>query len=209
MNNEDLIYDVLGQDAFIMVNKKLLKHIKDLNAAVLLGDLISKAKYFRSKGQLINGWFFNTQSNVQEDTGLSDYQWRKALLLLESLELVNTKNKGVPMTKHYKINYDLIASILTSSATTDLRLKDVKHTSVGTTDLSLEELKGNNTHLTTATNNIHLNKISNDNQLVDVHQTSTNVETFGELRQSTDRIKSSQFLDEESAMEFNRMLANI
>jgi len=179
MKNENLIYDVLAQDAFIMVNKKLLKHIGDLNASVLLSDLISKAKYFSNRGQLTNGWFFNTQSNVQEDTGLSDYQWRKALLLLESLELVKTKNKGVPMTKHYQLNYDLIASILASSGTADLSLKDVKHTSAGTTDLSLEEVQGNNNNIITPTNNIHQTKISNDNQSVDVHQTSTNVGTSG------------------------------
>ena len=46
------------------------------------------------------------------ETGLSESQQRTALKSLESLEVVSTKNKGVPAKKYYSLNVDNVEKLL-------------------------------------------------------------------------------------------------
>ena len=57
---------LLSSTAFLVVNKKLAKEI-GLLEVVLLADLISKEGYFAENQLLIDGWFFNTAKNIQEN----------------------------------------------------------------------------------------------------------------------------------------------
>jgi len=193
MEKQELSHSTLSQDAFLMVNKKIIHALGDLNSAVLLSDLISKEKYFKNRNQLFDGWFFNTQENVKLDTGLSEYQWRKSLQLLESKGIIKTKNKGMPMTKHYQINHDLISQILASVVTTDSGLKQLQTATAVTTDSGLEELQtatavttdsvleelqGNNNNLITLRNNTKEQEFSNNTEEQEGKnntQTSSNV----------------------------------
>ena len=65
---------LLSSTAFLVLNKELAKQV-GLNAAVLLADLISKEEYFIAKG-MTDGWFFNTEANIERDTTLTPYQQR-------------------------------------------------------------------------------------------------------------------------------------
>ena len=58
------VANILGQDAFWIINKSLAKEI-GLEASLLLSDLLTKSQYFDEE------WFFNTAENIQEDTGLT------------------------------------------------------------------------------------------------------------------------------------------
>jgi hypothetical protein len=60
----------------------------------------------------VDGWFFNTEKNIQDDTTLSPHQQRKALQHLKELQIIETKRKGIPAKMHYKINTEVLVKFL-------------------------------------------------------------------------------------------------
>ena len=111
---------LLSSSAFLVVNKKLAKEI-GLNETVLLADLISKEEYFIENKQLIDGWFFNTAKNIQEDTTLTSHQQRKCIKILKNLGIIETKVIGIPAKQHFKIIESKLLDYLTPSCKDSLQ----------------------------------------------------------------------------------------
>jgi len=101
---------LLSSSAFIVLNKQLAKQI-GLKEAVLLADLISKEEYFISKG-MTDGWFFNTEANIEADTTLNQYHQRKCLKTLRQFKIIETKRMGIPAKQYFKINEEQVLQIL-------------------------------------------------------------------------------------------------
>lgn len=101
---------LLGSTSFLILNKQLARQI-GLKAAILLADLISKEEYFIANG-MTDGWFFNTESNIEEDTTLNPYQQRICIKILKEKNLIEVKRKGVPAKQHFKINEEQVLQIL-------------------------------------------------------------------------------------------------
>ena len=120
--------ELLSSTAFIVVNKTLARNI-GLKETVILADLISKEEYFISNG-MTDGWFFNTESNIEKDTTLTPYQQRKAIKKLKELNIIETKRMGVPAKQHFKINEELVVKFLNnlslSKSTTINKNKEIK-----------------------------------------------------------------------------------
>ena len=102
--------NLLSSSAFIILNKELAKQV-GLKEAVLLADLISKEEYFIANG-MTDGWFFNTESNIENDTTLNSYQQRKCLKKLKEKGLIEVKRKGIPAKQYFKINEEQVLQIL-------------------------------------------------------------------------------------------------
>ena len=101
---------LLSSTAFIVLNKELARKV-GLKGAVLLADLISKEEYFIANG-MTNGWFFNTEDNIEKDTTLTPYQQRNTLKKLIEQGFLETKRIGIPAKKHFKINEDQVMKLL-------------------------------------------------------------------------------------------------
>jgi len=101
---------LLSSSAFLVVNKSLAKQI-GLKETVLLADLISKEEYFITNG-MTDGWFFNTEKNIEEDTTLNAYHQRKCLKTLKEHKIIETKRKGIPAKQYFKINEEQVLQIL-------------------------------------------------------------------------------------------------
>ena len=110
---------LLSSTAFLVLNKQLARSI-GLNCAILLADLISKEEYFITKG-MTDGWFFNTEANIEKDTTLTAYQQRKCLKTLKAEGLIEVKRKGVPAKQFFKINEELVVNKLNNLSLTNLR----------------------------------------------------------------------------------------
>ena len=119
---------LLSSTAFLVLNKNLAREI-GLKAAVLLSDLISKEEYFITKG-MSDGWFFNTEANIQEDTTLNPYHQRKCIKTLKNLNLISVKRKGIPAKQYFKINEEQVLQILNNltdkNLTTINKNKEIK-----------------------------------------------------------------------------------
>ena len=101
---------LLSSTAFIVLNKQLARQV-GLNEAILLADLISKEEYFITKG-MTDGWFFNTEANIEKDTTLNSYHQRKCLKTLKKEGLIEVKRKGIPAKQYFKINSEQVLQIL-------------------------------------------------------------------------------------------------
>jgi hypothetical protein len=115
----NLAFDLFVNDAHLSINKKAIK-ILGLLPAILLSDLLSKAKYFTEKGTLDNdGFFFSEQSYIKEDLDLSEYHQKNAGSKLVDLDIVETKRVGIPPRIWYKIDYALVITNI-------LNISDIK-----------------------------------------------------------------------------------
>ena len=137
---------LLSSSAFLIVNKELARQV-GLKGAVLLADLISKEEYFISKG-MTDGWFFNTEANIEADTTLTSYQQRKVLKTLKKYEIIETKRKGIPAKQYFKINEANLLKILSCEETEGLvvkKLNDLSETNLTTINKNKEIRITNNT----------------------------------------------------------------
>ena len=94
---------------------RLFAHSIGMTETVIYFSLISKCKYWESKGQLIDdGWFYSTIYDLQESTTFSKYQQKKAIDNLVGLGLVKCESKGIPAKRCFKImeNPELLCSIV-------------------------------------------------------------------------------------------------
>ena len=135
---------LLSSSAFLIVNKQLAKQV-GLKGAVMLADLISKEEYFIVNG-MTDGWFFNTESNIERDTTLTSYQQRKVLKTLKKCGIIETKRKGIPAKQYFKINEANLLKILSSEETEGLvvnKLNDLSETNLITINKN-KEIKINN-----------------------------------------------------------------
>ena len=99
-----------SSSAFLVFNKELARQI-GLKETVLLADLISKEEYFITNG-MSDGWFFNTEDNIQKDTTLTPSQQRKCIKNLVELNIIEAKRKGVPAKRYFKINEEQVINFL-------------------------------------------------------------------------------------------------
>lgn len=137
---------LLSSSAFLIVNKKLAKQV-GLKGAVLLADLISKEEYFIANG-MTDGWFFNTEANIERDTTLTSYQQRKVLKTLKKYQIIETKRKGIPAKQYFKINEANLLKILSCEETKQLvvnKLNDLSETNLTTINKNKEIRITNNT----------------------------------------------------------------
>ena len=109
---------LLSSSAFIIFNKELARQV-GLKEAILLADLISKEEYFIANG-MTDGWFFNTEVNIEKDTTLTPYQQRKCLKTLKTNLVLETKRKGIPAKQYFKINEQQVIKLLNNLSATNL-----------------------------------------------------------------------------------------
>lgn len=63
MNYELFCIELLSQDAFLQINKKLLATL-GLEKAVYISLLINSYKYYKYKEELKNGYFYLTDNDI-------------------------------------------------------------------------------------------------------------------------------------------------
>ncbi|MDQ7009655.1 MAG: hypothetical protein Q9M94_05180 [Candidatus Gracilibacteria bacterium] len=99
-----LFLEYILEDGYIFYPKTLAHQI-GINETIFIKSLLSKRKYFEKQGKVINGYFFNSVSNVKADTCLSKDQQLKVIKNLTSLELIDVK-LARDNTRYFCINDD-------------------------------------------------------------------------------------------------------
>ena len=130
---------LLSSTAFLVLNKELARQV-GLKEAVLLADLISKEEYFIANG-MTDGWFFNTEANIQKDTTLTAYQQRKCLTTLKKEGLIEVKRKGIPAKQYFKINEQQVMQLLNNLSATNLTTINKNKEIRINNNISIRELK--------------------------------------------------------------------
>lgn len=106
LNNEDFL-ELLLDDGYIFY-PAVLAHKFWINETIFIKSLVSKRKSFLNKNQLKSWYFFNSVSNIKNDTTLSRDQQLKCIKNLVELNLLDVKY-DYDNTRYFCINIDLLS----------------------------------------------------------------------------------------------------
>lgn len=116
------ISKLLSTDGFITVNKTIIREL-GLHEAIMIGELCSEYNYWEKCNKLENDMFYSTRDNIEYNTGLSEHFQRKALKTLQEKEIISIEKRGLPAVNYYKINFDKLLILLSTSASSREQLK--------------------------------------------------------------------------------------
>lgn len=99
-----MINQVLSQDSFWIVNKKLSKEI-GMAETLLFSELLFARKKFGFE-------FYITVEDLEIELGMSRAVRRGAMQKLQTLGILTVEKKGIPCRNHYTIHDEIVAEIL-------------------------------------------------------------------------------------------------
>ena len=113
---------------FIMLSKPLIKLI-GLQPAITFCELLSEYKYWKERNQLTgDDFFFSTETNLSENTGLSPSQLRNSFKILKDKKFIFIQRRGTPSKNYFKINTDILPQLETDLKTTNTERQSSKPT---------------------------------------------------------------------------------
>ncbi len=112
--NWGAFFDLINPDNTMSFNR-LFAHAIGANETIIYFSLISKCRYWDSRGMLIDGeWFYSTIDDLQESTTFGRKQQDAAIAKLSGIGLIKYERKGIPAKRCFALIYDpeLMCSIL-------------------------------------------------------------------------------------------------
>lgn len=108
------VYSLIGQDAFVMISKKLLKFFNgDTSTVVLLQELLNIYKMLSSKLEVDDFGFFRVPQDWLINTlGYSPSKQKTTLKNLEDRGIITSLVRGFPATRHISINFENLMEVL-------------------------------------------------------------------------------------------------
>lgn len=100
-----MMINLLANNGYIVLNKILMKKV-GLYEAILIGELSSEQIYWEKRNELVDGYFYSTRENIEEQTMLSAHQQRIAIENLKKMGILEVKLFGMPQKAWYKIIED-------------------------------------------------------------------------------------------------------
>jgi DNA-binding Lrp family transcriptional regulator len=182
-----LLSKTLGKHAYWTVNKSLAKSI-GLESALILQHIIDLQNVF-DKDEI-----FQSQPDMAEELGISEYAVRNRIPELIKLGLLNVVKKGVPCKNYYSTNDNKIMEIIVNG------LDTTKSTDL-TVDLPIEQTSGieNNTQLVS-------NQQTGDIEIVETSNTEIGVTITNNTNQED---KQEYFIKNTDIKEADKRLTKI
>lgn len=104
------IKQLLMTSNFYVLNKTLVRNL-GIETAFFLTTLVEADETLSDD----EGWFYQTSKTLEEITGLSNHKQTKCIEQLISLGILLQENKGMPMKRYFKLDYDQILKFLNTS----------------------------------------------------------------------------------------------
>lgn len=114
MKNWGAFFDLINPDNTMSFNR-LFAHSIGTVETIIYFSLISKCKYWDSRGMLIDDeWFYSTVDDLQESTAIARRQQENAISKLVDIGLIKCERKGIPAKRCFNIIYDpeLLCSVI-------------------------------------------------------------------------------------------------
>lgn len=105
------IKQLLMTSNFYVLNKTLVKKL-GIETAFFLTTLVEADEVLADE----DGWFYQTVPQIEEMTGLTKHKQNNCINELTSLGILLQENKGMPMKRYFKLDYEKISNILFSSS---------------------------------------------------------------------------------------------
>lgn len=103
------IKQLLMASNFYILNKHLVKTL-GIETAFFLTALVEADENLADK----NGWFYQTIPQIEKMTGLTKHKQTNCINELLILGILLQENKGMPMKRYFKLDYEKIAKLLSS-----------------------------------------------------------------------------------------------
>lgn len=110
-------------DRPIAFHRCLVKPCGSVNAALML----SQAIYWSLRTSNPDGWFYKTQEQWEEETGLTRREQESARILLRSRGLMDEERRSVPAKMYFRVDLDLVQTRLAESAILDCPKPPIKN----------------------------------------------------------------------------------
>jgi hypothetical protein len=107
--------------------------------------MLSQAIYWSLRTSNADGWFYKTQEDWEEETGLTRREQESARILLKSRGLMDEERRSVPAKMFFKVDLDLVQTRLAESAILVATKAPIKNGG-NSQSLSLSETTTENTH---------------------------------------------------------------
>lgn len=101
------IKQLLMASNFYVLNKQLVKNL-GIETAFFLTALVEADEMLADE----DGWFYQTVPQIEEMTGLTKHKQNNCINELISLGILLQENKGMPMKRYFKLDYEKISNIL-------------------------------------------------------------------------------------------------
>lgn len=186
------IKQLLMTSNFYVLNKQLVKSL-GIETAFFLTTLVEADETLADD----EGWFYQTSKTLEEITGLSNHKQTKCIEQLISLGILLQENKGVPMKRYFKLNYDQILKFLNTriEKTSNQELKKVESKSLKNLKTSFQKNSNNKEYninnldkelnIKTTTKLDNLNKIDQESKDSSTSSSSSPVENSSSKEKNT------------------------
>ena len=98
---------LLMSSSYFILNKQIVKAI-GIESGFLLTTLIEASDGLANE----DGWFYKTSPSLEEETGLSNHKQSKIIEELTKLGILEQENKGMPMKRYFRINFNKIEELV-------------------------------------------------------------------------------------------------
>jgi hypothetical protein len=98
-----MVKELLLSNGFWVLNKLIVKEYGIETALIL--TVMAEAESMLADDE---GWFYQTAETIEEMTGLSNHKQTLAIKQLIKLGVLEQKNKGIPMKRYFKLNFETI-----------------------------------------------------------------------------------------------------
>src|SRR5580693_828316 len=116
----------LNREHYQIYYTPIARLFKSIEAAILLSEFVQRHQYHESRNELRNipehgdGWFYHSQSCIEERTGIGDRQFRNGIKILVEHKILQTVGYGMPYKKYYKLDtegIEILSNKLSTSYT--------------------------------------------------------------------------------------------
>lgn len=186
------IKNLLMSSNYYALNKTLVRNL-GIETAFFLTTLVEADETLADD----EGWFYQTSKTLEEITGLSNHKQTKCIEQLISLGILLQENKGVPMKRYFKLNYDQILKFLNTriEKISNQELKKVESKSLKNLKTSFQKNSNNKEYninnldkelnIKTTTKLDNLNKIDQDSKDSSTSNSSSLVENSSSKEKDT------------------------
>jgi len=103
--NNNITKQLLLSNNYWVINKDLVQ-LLGIEATFLLSNFAEAEQIMLYK----DGWFYQTSETVEKVTTLTRYRQDNAIKKLVEMNILEQANKGMPMKRYFKINYDVLTT---------------------------------------------------------------------------------------------------
>lgn len=157
---------LLMSSSYFVLNKQIVKAI-GIEAGFLLTTLIEASDGLAND----DGWFYKTAPSLEEETGLSNHKQSKIIEELTKLGILEQENKGMPMKRYFRINFNKIEKLV-------FKIQDLKNSKPsneeiekqGFKNFECKDLKNSNACIEKISNNKELNNNNLNKELNNIYK---------------------------------------